>query len=217
MIKKAYSILEAIVAVSIVSVIITISVSVINSSLQSLDENGSNLMATSLAQEGIDYFEQVVQTNNLKFNNNPACEFNSLVADDCDTPIADNDYDLSWNTGSMQRSLIESTGSVNDDGTAGALFNDNQLKVYKKCYEVLGLANDNAVEPPEENCFEFYSAENIGAENLQGAEIVTVDDVELQTKFVRVITKEGNNISSKVYFYVVGKTDLQSIELTKEF
>jgi len=215
MIKKAYSILEAIVAVSIVSMIITISVSVINSSLQSLDENGSNLMATSLAQEGIDYFEQVVRTNNLKFNNDDGCKFNKLEDENCPSLIADDNYDLSWNMDSMQRSLIASENSVTDDETAGALFNDNQLKVYKKCYKVLGLAGNNEVDPPEKNCFEFYSAESLDAENLVGAEIV--DDAESPTKFVRVITKSENTISSKVYFYVVGKTELQSIELTKEF
>jgi hypothetical protein len=204
MIKKAYSILEAIVAVSIVSMIITISVSVINSSLQSLDENGSNLMATSLAQEGIDYFEQVVRTNNLKFNNDDDCKFNKLEDGNCPSLIADDDYDLSWNMDSMQRSLIVSENSVTDDETAGALFNNNQLKVYKKCYGIRSLANNQVANPEDENCFEFYSAQDLG-------------DAESQTKFVRVITKDGNNISSKVYFYVVGKTDLQSIELTKAF
>ena len=204
MIKKAYSILEAIVAVSIVSMIITISVSVINSSLQSLDENGSNLMATSLAQEGIDYFEQVVRTNNLKFNNDVNCKFNKLEDENCPSLIADGDYDLSWNMDSMQRSLIASENSVNDDETAGVLFNDNQLKVYKKCYAIRGLANDEVADPDDKNCFEFYSAKDLG-------------NAESQTKFVRVITKDVNVISSKVYFYVVGKTDLQSIELTKIF
>jgi len=216
MIKKAYSILEAIVAVSIVSMIITISVSVINSSLQSLDENGSNLMATSLAQEGLDYFEQVVQTNKLKFNNDVNCQFNSLGAEGCDTPIGNGDYDLSWRVNPLKRTLIGSENSVDNDGTEGVNFDLNKLKVYKKCYEVLGLANNNEVVPPKKNCFEFYSAENLeDAANLDGAE--SVDDAESPTKFVRVITKSENTINSKVYFYVVGKTDLQSIELTKEF
>lgn len=210
MIKKAYSILEAIVAVSIVSMIITISVSVINSSLQSLDENGSNLMATSLAQEGIDYFDQVVQTNKLKFNNNINCKFNSLAADECNTPIGNGDYDLSWSVTPLKRILIGSENSVDNDGNEGFDFDLNKLKVYKKCFEILGLANNEAVDETDPNCFEFYSAET-----LDDAE--SVDDAESPTKFVRVITKSENTINSKVYFYVVGKTDLQSIELTKEF
>jgi len=207
MIKKAYSILEAIVAVSIVSMIITISVSVINSSLQSLDENGSNLMATSLAQEGLDYFEQVVQTNKLKFNNNPACKFNSLEAVECNSPIADDEYDLSWSSEPLKRTLIESSDSINNDGTEGINFDDNQLKVYQTCFNVLALAGDNPVDEAEPNCFEFYSPL---------AEIVSAEQ-QSQTKFVRVIKKTNDNISSKVYFYVVGKTELQSIELTKVF
>ena len=207
MIKKAYSILEAIVAVSIVSMIITISVSVINSSLQSLDENGSNLMATSLAQEGLDYFEQVVQTNNLKFNNNPACKFNSLDAIECNSPIADDEYDLSWSVEPLKRTLIASANSINEEETEGINFDENQLKVYKKCYEIRGLADDNPVDEAEPNCFEFYSP----LAEIEGAE------QQSQTKFVRVIKKTNDNISSKVYFYVVGKTELQSIELTKVF
>ena len=207
MIKKAYSILEAIVAVSIVSMIITISVSVINSSLQSLDENGSNLMATSLAQEGLDYFEQVVQTNKLKFNNNPACKFNSLEAIECNSPIADDEYDLSWSFEPLQRTLIESSDSINNDGTEGINFDDNQLKVYQTCFNVLALAGDNPVDEADPNCFEFYSP----LAEIEGAE------QQSQTKFVRVIKKTNDNISSKVYFYVVGKTELQSIELTKVF
>ena len=210
MIKKAYSILEAIVAVSIVSMIITISVSVINSSLQSLDENGSNLMATSLAQEGLDYFEQVVQTNKLKFNNNINCKFNSLEADECNTPIENADYDLSWSVTPLKRTLIGSENSVNNDGTEGFDFDTNKLKVYQKCFDILDLAGNQEVEGADPNCFEFYSAET-----LDDAE--SVDDAESPTKFVRVITKSENTINSKVYFYVVGKTDLQSIELTKEF
>ena len=207
MIKKAYSILEAIVAVSIVSMIITISVSVINSSLQSLDENGSNLMATSLAQEGLDYFEQVVQTNNLKFNNNPACKFNSLEAIECNSPIADDEYDLSWSVEPLKRTLIASANSINEEETEGINFDENQLEVYKKCYEIRGLADDNPVDEAEPNCFEFYSP----LAEIEGAE------QQSQTKFVRVIKKTNDNISSKVYFYVVGKTELQSIELTKVF
>ena len=207
MIKKAYSILEAIVAVSIVSMIITISVSVINSSLQSLDENGSNLMATSLAQEGLDYFEQVVQTNNLKFNNNPACKFNSLDAIECNSPIADDEYDLSWSVEPLKRTLIASANSINEEETEGINFDDNQLKVYQTCFNVLALADANPVDEAEPNCFEFYSP----LAEIEGAE------QQSQTKFVRVIKKTNDNISSKVYFYVVGKTELQSIELTKVF
>jgi len=210
MIKKAYSILEAIVAVSIVSMIITISVSVINSSLQSLDENGSNLMATSLAQEGLDYFEQVVQTNKLKFNNDPNCQFNSLEAEECNTEIEDGDYDLSWSVTPLKRTLIVSEDSVDNDGNEGFNFDSNKLKVYQKCFDILNLAGNQPVDEADPNCFEFYSAEN-----LVNAE--SVDDAESPTKFVRVITKSENTIISKVYFYVVGKTDLQSIELTKEF
>lgn len=203
MIKKAYSILEAVVAISIVSVIITASVTIINSSLSSLDENGSNLMATNLAKQGANYFRKVVKTNSIRFPGRSECKFVSLSENQCtqDTVIEDGLYDIGFNANNMQETLISAVNRVSEDEkSSGVNFNNSKLKVYNKCYNVLSIATDQRVNN-QQNCFAFYSAENI--DGLNASE---------ETKFVRVIKKENNKISSKVYFFVVAKPELQFIE-----
>ena len=212
MIKKAYSLLEAIVAISVVTVIITASVTVINSSLQSLDENGSNLMAYNFVQEGLGYFERMVKTNKLRFPGRADCKFVPLSLDNCN-PLEDGgaledngSYDLSFDARDevMDYTIIESEGSLNNNGEAGNQFNNNKLNSYKKCTndrEVAGGEFDD-----EESCVYFYSSD-------EDVEIEGVSSVGT-TKFVRVIEKNVNSVTSSVYFFVVGKTELQKIELS---
>ena len=210
MIKKAYSLLEAIVAISVVTVIITASVTVINSSLQSLDENGSNLMAYNFVQEGLGYFERMVKTNKLRFPGRADCKFVPLSLENCD-PLAevgvlqDGSYDLSFDASDdvMDYTIIESEGSLNNDGEAGNQFDNNKLNSYKKCTDDLELAGGDI---DGESCVYFYSADG----EFLGEGVSSVGT----TKFVRVIEKEGNNVTSSVYFFVVGKAELQKIELS---
>ena len=210
MIKKAYSLLEAIVAISVVTVIITASVTVINSSLQSLDENGSNLMAYNFVQEGLGYFERMVKTNKLRFPGRVDCKFVPLSLENCD-PLAevgvlqDGSYDLSFDASDdvMDYTIIESEGSLNNDGEAGNQFDNNKLNSYKKCTDDLELAGGDI---DGESCVYFYSADG----EFLGEGVSSVGT----TKFVRVIEKEGNNVTSRVYFFVVGKAELQKIELS---
>jgi len=211
MIKKAYSLLEAIVAISVVTVIITASVTVINSSLQSLDENGSNLMAYNFVQEGLGYFERMVKTNKLRFPGRADCKFVPLSLPNCN-PLEDGgaleengSYDLSFDARDevMDYTIIESEGSLNNNGEAGNQFDNNKLNSYKKCTDDLQVAGGDL---DGESCVYFYSSD----------EDVVIDGVSSvgTTKFVRVIEKEGNNVTSSVYFFVVGKTELQKIELS---
>ena len=210
MIKKAYSLLEAIVAISVVTVIITASVTVINSSLQSLDENGSNLMAYNFVQEGLGYFERMVKTNKLRFPGRADCKFVPLSLDNC-TPdveggvLQDGPYDLSFDASDdvMDYTIIESEGSLGDGGEAGNQFDNNKLNSYKKCTDDLELAGGDI---DGQSCVYFYSADG----EFLGEDVNSVGT----TKFVRVIEKAGNRVTSSVYFFVVGKAELQKIELS---
>lgn len=211
MIKKAYSLLEAIVAISVVTVIITASVTVINSSLQSLDENGSNLMAYNFVQEGLGYFERMVKTNKLRFPGRADCKFVPLSLPNCNPDadggvLQDGSYDLSFDASDevMDYTIIESDGSLGDGGEAGNQFDNNKLNSYKKCTDDLQVA----VEDTEgESCVYFYSSDE---------EVLDINGVSSvgSTKFVRVIEKDVNSVTSSVYFFVVGKTELQKIELS---
>ena len=204
--KPAYSLLEAIVAISIVSIIITTSVSVISSSLSSLDENSSNLLATNFAKEAIGYFDRVQQSNRLRYDKDPACYFVKLNQNECNedenNKIADGYYDLGFNTATFDYALLASQGSVNfDQNTEGASFDANKLKLYSKTIAI------NAGED-ESNSLRFYDPRDEDA----------VNELMLQeTKFVRVIHKEEETITAKVYFYQVGRPDLNFVELTKSY
>ena len=214
MIKKAYSLLEAIVAISVVTVIITASVTVINSSLQSLDENGSNLMAYNFVQEGLGYFERMVKTNKLRFPGRGECKFVPLSLPNCNSEVEggvlqDGFYDLSFDARDdvMDYTIIESEGSLNNNDEAGNQFDNNKLNSYKKCTNDREVARGELDD--EESCVYFYSADG---KFLEEGDVSSVGT----TKFVRVIEieNEGNNVTSSVYFFVVGKAELQKIELS---
>jgi type II secretory pathway pseudopilin PulG len=206
--KSAYSLLEAIVAISIVSIIITTSVSVISSSLSSLDENSSNLLATNFAKEAIGYFDRVQQSNRLRYDKDPDCYFVKLNQDECNeveaNKIADGDYDLGFDTAEFDYKLLDSQGSVDfDENTEGASFDANKLKLYSKT-----IAIDAPDGADESNSLRFYDPRGEG--DVDGS-------VTQETKFVRVILKAGRTITAKVYFYQVGRPDLNFVELTKSY
>jgi len=205
MIKKAYSLLEAIVAISVVTVIITASVTVINTSLQSLDENGSYLMATNFNLEAIGYFERIVKTNKLRFPGRVDCKFVPLSLDNCEPAVeggvlVDGSYDLSFNTDKLDYEIIASEGALDNLGGAGINFDSSQLNSYQFCNVDKSLAGGDL---DDTSCVYFYSSE----------ELENADRIK-DTKFVRVIQKNGDSVTSSVYFFVVGKTGLEKIELS---
>ncbi len=205
--KSAYSLLEAIVAISIVSIIITTSVSVISSSLSSLDENSSNLLATNFAKEAIGYFDRVQQSNRLRYDKDPDCYFVKLSENECNevegNKIADGDYDLGFNTATFDYALLASQGSVNfEENTEGGDFDENKLKLYSKTIDII------ADEDNGSNSLRFYDPRVLDPED---------ESVTQETKFVRVIHKAGRMITAKVYFYQVGRPDLNFVELTKSY
>ncbi|MBT6143038.1 hypothetical protein HOH51_00830 [bacterium] len=209
--KSAYSLLEAIVAISIVSIIITTSVSVISSSLSSLDENSSNLLATNFAKEAIGYFDRVQQSNRLRYDKDPDCYFVKLNANECNdenNKIANGEYDLGFDIAEFDYKLLDSENSVNFDENAeteteGASFDANKLKLYSQTIDIIAPDADD-----ESNSLSFYDPRVLDAEDVS---------VTQETKFVRVILKAGRKITAKVYFYQVGRPDLNFVELTKSY
>jgi len=155
--------------------------------------------------EAIGYFERIVKTNKLRFPGRVDCKFVPLSLDNCEPAVeggvlVDGSYDLSFNTDKLDYEIIASEGALDNLGGAGINFDSSQLNSYQFCNVDKSLAGGDL---DDTSCVYFYSSE----------ELENADRIK-DTKFVRVIQKNGDSVTSSVYFFVVGKTGLEKIELS---
>lgn len=79
MIRKAYSLVEAMVAVSVLTIIISVGVSIIFVSSETENTNKDLLIGTSLAAEGAEAMKSIYYTNILKFGEDDVDECGLLL------------------------------------------------------------------------------------------------------------------------------------------
>lgn len=90
--KKGETILETIIAVSILAIGVTLSSTLMASSLRNINTSKNRVIAVNIAREGIEAVRNIRDTNWLKFSGNARECWNHMPGNLIDSPVDDPDY-----------------------------------------------------------------------------------------------------------------------------